>query len=560
MAVFVLNIALEKNMQYHQKLERETIQAKNYQNTIQSKEYQNATDSLRQRLSLAMKENENLKQQLEIMKQQYEINHFSIARIGYSMALEVNAKNYSKLLMALKQCLSLPPDSCAGVTGVQDGKSGWGWTLRHGPALLPSSVMEVSFARTTRKQIDSQGTEPTDSSHLEWIEPVASRPDIVWDGPIQDCFMGNRPMGILVSFSTLTAAQEWCVRAAGCAGVTRVPVARPPEIDTSTLLFVWEARQGPDLGISESGEVTYRWSLADPCRVCGQHAHGSLARAACNWDAGHGRRDIDALSLPGCTPTVLATPAAPAAEGDGRSAVRVSAVCVISLPRRGDRWVRMWRGLQARGVPAALVRRFEGVDRRAFASPDAMLQMLGYAAVNWTKFEETYAEISPGTARMERFKGKVGAWLAHLEVLRNLTAGGALADDPAGWAVLLEDDVVLLDGWAALVRKLAATARASPGVDLVYLTGRDQPFVWDGSRPGYVGVDAYAVRHSAIPGLLRRADLAGRHTRVLALDAHLSQLAGPGGGGGKGVLHVRKLWGGQSVANLFGKTASDIEV
>ncbi len=127
----------------------------------------------------------------------------------------------------------------------------------------------------------------------------------------------------------------------------------------------------------------------------------------------------------------------------------------------------MRRDLQARGVPAALVRRFEGVDRRAFASPDAMLERLGYGAVNWTKFEEAYAEARQGTAPMERFKGKVGAWLAHLEVLRNLTEGGAPAADPAGWAVVLEDDVVLLDGWAALLRKLAATARASRGVDLV---------------------------------------------------------------------------------------------
>jgi hypothetical protein len=318
--------------------------------------------------------------------------------------------------------------------------------------------------------------------------------------------------------------------------------------------LVWEARLGPDLGISEAGEVTYRWSLADPCRVCAQYAHGSLERTACNWDAGRGRPDIDALSLPGCALTAPAIPTNTAPDGGGGSAaapaVVVSAVCVISLPRRGDRWDRMQRGLRARGVPAALVRRFEGVDRRAFASPDAMLRQLGYAAVDWAKFDsdapaEAYAGAGPGTARMERFKGKVGAWLAHLEALRNLTADGELTQNPLGWALVLEDDVVLLDAWPALLRKLAATARAGPGAGLVYLARREQPFVWDGARPGYVGVDAYAVRHAAIPTLLRYADLAAGGARVLALDAHLSRLAAPGAGGGEGALHARMLWGGQ---------------
>ena len=416
----------------------------------------------------------------------------------------------------------------------------------------------------------------TASANQEWTEPVAYRPEIKWDGPIGDCFLGNRMMGSISPFETLAAAQEWCVRAAGCAGVTRVPVRpqttphpgprppaddiRPPPNDSVTLSFMWEARQGPDLGLSETGEVSYRWSLADPCRVCAEHAHGSLARTACNWEAGRGRRDLDAVTLPGCTPAAPGAQAVDGVSGGVALYTKVSAVCVISLPRRGDRWSRMQRSLQARGVPAALVRRFEGVDRLAFASPDAMLRRLGYAAVNWTKFEDAFESFDHHTARWERFKGKVGAWLAHLEVLRNLTADGTLTDDPAGWAVVLEDDVVLLDGWAALLRKLAATARASPGVDLVYLTGREQPYVWDGSRPGYVGVDAYAVRHAAIPGLLRYADLACRGARVLALDAHLSELAAPGAGGGEGVLHARMLWGGQSVANLFDKTKSDIEV
>ena len=179
--------------------------------------------------------------------------------------------------------------------------------------------MEVSFTRVDRKQIHSLRIKSVDS--VKWAELETKRPEIVWDGPIPDCFMEKRPMGLRFSFPTLSAAQEWCVHAAGCAGVTGVLAARTPANDTATPPpLVWEARQGPDLGISEAGEVTYRWSLADPCRVCAQYAHGSLERTACNGDAGRGRPDIDALSLPGCALAAPAIPGAPAPDGDGGSA------------------------------------------------------------------------------------------------------------------------------------------------------------------------------------------------------------------------------------------------
>jgi hypothetical protein len=122
----------------------------------------------------------------------------------------------------------------------------------------------------------------------------------------------------------------------------------------------------------------------------------------------------------------------------------------------------------------------------------------------------------------------------------------------------MEDDVALLDSWATLRAKLADTARAHPDCDLVYLVAREQPYLWDGGRPGYVGVDAYAVRLAAVPTLLRLADLAhgsGPGPGLpLALDAHLSAVAA------RGLVHVRTLWGGQSFVNLWTLTASDIEV
>jgi hypothetical protein len=236
----------------------------------------------------------------------------------------------------------------------------------------------------------------------------------------------------------------------------------------------------------------------------------------------------------------------------------ISAVCVISPPPRGDRWDRMQRSLRARGVPEALVRRYEGVDWRAFASPDDILATLGYGPVNWTKFHREVSEPSRAAARLERDKRRVGAWLGHLEVLRNLTDDFTLTADPAAWALVLEDDVALLDDWQALRRKLAATYRANPSVDLVYLAGIEQPFVWDGARPGYVGADAYAVRHAAIPALLRYADLAPSSTRNRALDAHLTWLATPGTGGrAEAAVHARLLWGGQSVKS---RAEPDIEI
>jgi hypothetical protein len=547
--IFLLNAAFQWILEYEEDIERKL------------KDSRIRLDSLRLKLSDAIKENEKLLEQQKNARLLYATRHLSEAQVGYFLAIEVDSIKYTDLSMALKECLLLIPEKCAGVTGIQEDRSEWIWTLRKGPTLEKSPFAEVSFIRGNRSHIYSYDSLTAESSDWDWIVPASNRTDVVWDGPIQDCFIDAHPNDVLFSFPTLTAAQDWCLITALCTGVTRVPVHSN---DTTAQSFVWEARQGPGLGISEAGEVSYRWSLANPCRVCAEHTHGSLERTACNWEAGRGRRDLDALSLPGCDLVPPVVPGAPAGLGASERIrlmpVSIASVCVISQPRRGDRWDRMQRNLRAKGVPAPLVRRYEGVDWRAFASPDAMLAARGFAPVNWTKFDSA-PELGRGAVRAARVKARVGAWLSHLEVLRNLTSDFLLTADPAAWAVVLEDGAALLDDWAAILRKLGGTYLAHPGVDLVYLGGGAQPFVWDSSRPGYVGVEAYAVRHAAIPVLLRFADLAPSRTRLLALDAHLSWLASRGtGGGAEPVVHTRLLWGGQAAASRVERAPSGDEL
>ena len=81
-SIFVLNSFIEMYIKCRDKLaEQKAMQAMTYQKI--------------------MKENEVLKERLEIIRQADEINYFSIARIGYYIPLQVNAKRHSEILMAL---------------------------------------------------------------------------------------------------------------------------------------------------------------------------------------------------------------------------------------------------------------------------------------------------------------------------------------------------------------------------------------------------------------------------------------------------------------------------
>jgi hypothetical protein len=110
--LFSLNIALQWLIDYHENVEEQL---------------KGSRESLRlklQKLSRAEKQSV------------YENHHFSVAQMGYFLHTEVDSKKYSDLSSALNQCISLPSDSCAGVTGIQEGKSNWTWSLRKGTTLM----------------------------------------------------------------------------------------------------------------------------------------------------------------------------------------------------------------------------------------------------------------------------------------------------------------------------------------------------------------------------------------------------------------------------------------
>lgn len=446
----------------------------------------------------------------------------------------LTGSNDTSLLAALLTCRKMAPFLCTGLTGELTADGTWNWSARVGAEMKQ---------QTTENLILKHAKEVLSGSPSEFESANA---EIIWDGPLQDTFLaGLASDDAMQSWTDIDAAKAWCVRAADCAGITSQPLTA---IDGATQ--VWTARVGPDLGLSETNETSYRWRITNFCSLCRQHPPGSAERSACSSSAARQRKDMSLHFLPGCNdsmPPELPSERWPTGPDGGSPVIGVFA---ISLPRRKDRQARLFKMLRQRGVPRALVHLVSGVDRLGFNSSDDMLRALGYAAVDWGRFEP----LARNTTQ-ERIKGKVGAWLAHLEALSAIARGGSDLD-PASWAVVLEDDVVLLDRWATLLAKLEDTARAHPDANLVYLCSREQPFLWDGGRPGYVGVDAYAVRLSVVPSLLRYADLSGPGPagRTLALDDHFSVLSR------RGVLHARTLWGGQSFANLWRRTRSDIEV
>ena len=73
-------------------------------------------------------------------------------------------------------------------------------------------------------------------------------------------------------------------------------------------------------------------------------------------------------------------------------------------------------------------------------------------------------------------------------------------------------------------------------------------------RTGYVGVDAYAIRHASASKFLSLCLLNNSVVRILALDAHLSDL------NRLGLIEARVISGGNSFVNRWSETLSDIEV
>jgi hypothetical protein len=153
--------------------------------------------------------------------------------------------------------------------------------------------------------------------------------------------------------------------------------------------------------------------------------------------------------------------------------------------------------------------------------------------------------------RGERIKGKVGAWVAHIEALRAVRARMSKYD----WSLVIEDDVRLAVPWNIVQEQLQLTICKNPHVDVVYLTGRDysnREIPWE--IPSYTGVDAYAVRSSAIDDIINLSLISYPHVRALALDAHWSYLVT------SGQMKASLLQGGQVFCNRWKETVSDIEV
>ncbi|KAJ1466614.1 hypothetical protein T484DRAFT_2457203 [Baffinella frigidus] len=218
----------------------------------------------------------------------------------------------------------------------------------------------------------------------------------------------------------------------------------------------------------------------------------------------------------------------------------------ISLPRRMDRSLVLLNNIIVAGFDIDEVRWSKGVDRDNYVSADDMLLSYAYAPVVSWDFDRDYSQ----ELRSPRVKGKVGAWLAHLNIWRGLSFQTASA---SAWAVIIEDDVLFVDSKADFIDKISVTSLLYPETEIIYLVGREIPGERPFGRLSYVGVDAYAVKTSAAARILSLCQLDSPGTNVLALDAHLSALSI------MGVIEARALVGGNAFVNRWSETTSDIE-
>jgi len=225
----------------------------------------------------------------------------------------------------------------------------------------------------------------------------------------------------------------------------------------------------------------------------------------------------------------------------------VSLYC-IGLPRRMDRSRGLFESFLIAGFDVGEVRWSKGVDRDNYVSADDMLVGNSFPPVVSWNFEWDYSR----DLHLDRVKGKVGAWLAHLNVWRQMLLS-AQNTSVTGWAVIMEDDVLFVDSKGVFLEKMAVTSLLHPEAEMIYLMGRELPDERSFGRLSYVGVDAYALKYSAAAKILSLCLLNSPVVDVLALDAHLSALSIAG------VVEARALVGGNAFVNRWSETASDIE-
>ena len=229
----------------------------------------------------------------------------------------------------------------------------------------------------------------------------------------------------------------------------------------------------------------------------------------------------------------------------------------ISLPRRKDRRIALLDNFAIAGFAADEVRWSKGVDRDSYESADVMLLSHSYASVVAWHFDE-------GDVRSPRVKGKIGCWLGHLNIWRELSTSEnrtrsslelpSQVVNASAWTVIMEDDVLFVDSKADFIDKISVTSLLNPEADIIYLTGRELPAERPLGRLGYVGTDAYAIKRSSAARVLSLCLLDSPGTKTLALDAHLSALSIAG------VIEARALVGGNAFVNRWSETPSDVEV
>lgn len=338
-------------------------------------------------------------------------------------------------------------------------------------------------------------------SNSHSISRTLSDVDVMWDGPLVGFSLAGGKPGS--EYKDLHNAQSACLHAEGCMGITGRRIA-----DNSTETM-WQLRLGVGLWLesSPSAEVSFRWR----------------------------------------------TPLSPGEACDGsNSRPKVSGIFYINLARRQDRREALLNSLAQQGVPRQEIAWIPGVDREQFEDGNSILAAHHFSTVkNWTFEEEGIGAIQYDRSAVsgERIKGKVGAWVAHLEALRAVEMSGS------EWSLIIEDDVRLAVPWSVAQEQLRKTICRHADVDMVYLTGREYP---NRDQPWqvqmYTGVDAYAVRRASVEKIIAQSQIAYPHVRALALDAHWSRLVTAG------EMRARMLEGGQIFANRWGETLSDIEV
>ena len=148
--------------------------------------------------------------------------------------------------------------------------------------------------------------------------------------------------------------------------------------------------------------------------------------------------------------------------------------------------------------------------------------------------------------------GKLGNWLAHMNIWRQMTTASAF-EDHSEWSIIVEDDTLVMDDPVTLRWKINATISEFPEVDIIYMTGREMPYTVEYGRLGYVGTDAYAIRHSAAHKILSFCLLNHSLVTDFALDAHLTKI------NGLGLISARTLIGGNAFVNRWHDTPSEID-